>query len=80
MYSSHWYLILMIGVASATNPRVRGDGKCGSTNPLPDGSPSECDPNGSAPCCSKWGHCGNTADYCDCPECVRYSTQQASGV
>ena len=42
--------MLMIGVASATNPRVRGDGKCGSTNPLPDGSPSECDPNGQAPC------------------------------
>ena len=80
MYSSHWYLILMIGVASATNPRVRGDGKCGSTNPLPDGSPSECDPNGPGPCCSKWGNCGNGALYCDCPECVRYTSQQLSGL
>ena len=48
--------------------RWRYDGKCGVHNPLPDGTPSQCDPDGLKPCCSgaKHGHCGNTDDVCYC--------------
>merc|ERR1711962_1554108 len=35
--------------------KVRGDRRCGTEFPLPDGSPSECDGNGPNHCCSKWG-------------------------
>ena len=57
----------------------RYDGRCGRWNPLPDGSPAECDPDGENPCCStrdangKWnGQCGNTARYCSGPGGVDY--------
>ena len=48
--------------------RWRYDGKCGVHFPLPDGTPSQCDPDGEKPCCSgvKRGHCGNTKDICSC--------------
>ena len=56
----------------------RYDGRCDSEYyRLPDGSPAECDPDGENPCCSmsrRWyGHCGNTAKYCSCYDCVDYS-------
>ena len=53
----------------------RNDGKCGSQNPLPDGSPAECDPDGENPCCSDdWnGRCGNTTEHCSCSDCVDYA-------
>jgi len=52
----------------------RSDGSCGPKNPLPDGSgkPGECNPDSDFFCCSKWGHCGSTAEHCSCPKCVNY--------
>ena len=48
--------------------RWREDGRCGPSYPLPDGSRSECDPDGDKPCCNHYlyGKCGNTAEYCTC--------------
>ena len=48
------------------------DDKCGSNYPLHDGTPTECDPDGKKPCCSKNGACGFTADYCTCDGCADY--------
>ena len=70
-------LTLIIGTTSASNPLVRDDGKCGSSNPLGDGSPSQCNPGY---CCSEWGHCGNTPTHCDCSACVRYDNMESSGI
>ena len=54
----------------------RNDGKCGIMYPLLDGSPAECNPDGENPCCleniSERGKCGNTTEYCSCPDCVDY--------
>ena len=52
----------------------RYDKKCGSYNPLPDGTPAQCDPNGENPCCDndENGNCGNTDGYCSCEECTDY--------
>ena len=57
--------------------RWRYDGKCGVHYALPDGTPSQCDPDGEKPCCSevKHGHCGNTEDNCcetHWKECLDY--------
>nr|ACO15391.1 Agglutinin isolectin 1 precursor [Caligus clemensi] len=52
--------------------KARPDRRCGKDYPLADGTPAECDPNSSNPCCSKWGFCGPGSDHCDCPECVDY--------
>ena len=38
--------------------KVRKDRRCGPEFPLPDGSPSQCDPDSANFCCSKWGYCG----------------------
>ena len=70
-------LTLIIGTTSASNPLVRDDGKCGSSNPLGDGSPSQCNPGF---CCSEFGNCGNTPAYCDCSTCVRYDNMESSGI
>ena len=52
----------------------RYDGKCGSNNPLPDGAPAQCDPDGDKPCCKAWiGNCGNTAEHCTCWTCTNYT-------
>ena len=59
---------------------IRPDGLCGTQNPLSDGNPTPCDPNGSAYCCSKWGHCGNTKNHCECAECVDYRNFDSSGI
>src|SRR5687768_13053550 len=48
-------------------------GKCGATAPRINGQLAECDPlSDSYYCCSKWGYCGSSAEYCDCPDCVNY--------
>ena len=54
----------------------RKDSRCGSHYPLPDGNPTECDPDGVNPCCSdKWsyGLCGNTAKDCSSYYSVNYT-------
>ena len=60
---------------SGGTQKWRYDGKCGSYFPLPDGTPSECDPDGDKPCCSSdWnGECGNTAEHCSCDRCTNYT-------
>ena len=51
----------------------RYDGKCGSRFPLPDGLPSECDPDGEFPCCDGLlGQCMNRMSSCQCHDCVDY--------
>lgn len=57
------------------NEKIRGDRRCGSEFPLPDGSPSECNGNGPNHCCSKWGFCGPGADHCDCPTCKDFRSK-----
>ena len=49
-------------------------GKCGSDYPLPDGTPTQCDPNGKNPCCNRmWdGECGNSTQHCSCDDCSDY--------
>ncbi|XP_066270267.1 uncharacterized protein [Branchiostoma lanceolatum] len=50
----------------------REDLRCGQGYPAEDGTPAECDPSGKYPCCSPANWCGNTANHCDCPDCVNY--------
>ena len=50
----------------------RNDLRCGSYYPLPDGNPTECDPDGVYPCCIRDGYCGNTAEDCLYSDCVDY--------
>ena len=53
--------------------RWRFDGRCGSKYPLPDGAPTECDPEGQKPCCSELRReCGNTTRHCTCLTCIDY--------
>ena len=54
---------------------VLADGKCGPNNPLDDGSPAKCDPNGDAFCCSEWGFCGSSDGHCNCEKCVDFRNQ-----
>ena len=54
----------------------RDDGRCGKDFPLPDGTPSQCDPEGWKPCCSRDGRCGAGLFYCSCNECVSYARRR----
>ena len=54
------------------NGKARNDRRCGPEFPLPDGKPSQCDPESANFCCSKWGFCGADAEHCDCPTCFNY--------
>lgn len=49
----------------------RGDGRCGAELPNPLGTPSECNPYSSDPCCSQFGWCGNSNQHCNCPQCLK---------
>ena len=59
---------------SGGTQKWRYDGKCGSSYPLPDGKPTQCDPDGDKPCCGHVEHglCGNTENHCSCSGCVDY--------
>ena len=59
---------------SGSTQMWRNDGKCGRSYPLPNGTDSQCDPEGKNPCCSGgWdGQCGNTSEYCSCYRCTDY--------
>ncbi|XP_070538796.1 uncharacterized protein [Ptychodera flava] len=58
--------------AGHENGKWRTDLRCGSTFPLADGTPAECNPDGEYPCCSSIGWCGNTRDHCSCDNCIDY--------
>ena len=60
--------------------KVRTDRRCGSEFPLPDGGPSQCDPDGDNHCCSKWGFCGPDAEHCECEECIDYKKGDLTGI
>ena len=50
-----------------------GVGADGSVFAAPDGtSPAQCNAAGDFPCCSKFGHCGSSAEHCACSDCVDY--------
>jgi len=57
---------------SSTSVKWREDDRCGPDYPLPDGTPAQCNPDGN-PCCSDFGWCGNSAEYCDCKDCIDYT-------
>lgn len=52
---------------------TQNTGKCGPKAPLLNGHEPICDPNNEAAhCCSPFGFCGGTRDYCECNGCVDY--------
>ena len=57
---------------SGGNLKWRYDGRCGTLNLLPDGSPAECNPEGGKPCCNTYGHCDGETSNCLCSDCVDY--------
>jgi len=65
------------GVQEATpeGVRWRSDERCGDSF-LINGRPSECNPAGPRPCCSKWGWCGNSSSHCDCEGCRSYTMME----
>ncbi|KAL5255615.1 hypothetical protein ACHWQZ_G010999 [Mnemiopsis leidyi] len=53
--------------------RWRADGRCGWGYPLSDGvTPAECDPDSIHPCCSLYGWCGNSQQFCTCSRCTDF--------
>ena len=70
----------IVTTKATTNQVIRSDGRCGSSVPLDDGSPAQCDPKTEYYCCSKWGYCGSTDEHCDCADCVNYRKDDASGI
>eukprot|EP00058_Branchiostoma_floridae_P024996 XP_002610486.1 hypothetical protein BRAFLDRAFT_85627 [Branchiostoma floridae] len=50
----------------------RDDNRCGWGYPADGAEEAECNPNGVFACCSPYGWCGVTPEYCDCPGCVDY--------
>ena len=57
----------------------RFDGRCGVDALLPNGAPAQCDPTGEYFCCSKYGHCGNTDEHCNCSDCLDYRNSSSKG-
>ena len=57
----------------------RPDNRCGREYSLPDGSPSECDPDGNYPCCDRRKErCSADLESCLCADdCVDYSSVKA---
>ena len=52
------------------NMKWISDGKCGSDNPLPNGSPAECNPGGEKPCCNRDRRCSGLPADCFCEDCT----------
>ncbi|XP_078671164.1 uncharacterized protein LOC144911198 isoform X1 [Branchiostoma floridae x Branchiostoma belcheri] len=50
----------------------RDDNRCGWGYPADGAAEAECNPSGIFACCSPYGWCGVTAEYCDCPGCTDY--------
>ena len=66
---------------SGGKKKWRYDGRCGYNFPLPDGTPSQCDPDGEKPCCknyhhihqpSKFGRCSKGIYDCECQDCIDF--------
>ena len=52
--------------------RWRFDKKCGLRYPLPDGTPSECDPDSDRPCCNARWTCSDRKNDCLGPGNIDY--------
>nr|XP_006818543.1 PREDICTED: fibrillin-3-like [Saccoglossus kowalevskii] len=51
----------------------RADKHCGPPWPLPDGNPSECNPDSAhGHCCGPDNHCGHGPNSCHCETCIDY--------
>ena len=48
------------------------NGRCGTKNTLPDGTPAQCDPDGKNPCCNSFGWCQSGGANCLCTDCIDY--------
>ena len=61
-------------IESGGKQKWRDDGKCGIYYALPDGTTSQCNPDGESPCCTDiwYGECGNTTENCTCYDCSDY--------
>ena len=55
--NKYWPLSGNLWQIIGTNSGWRSDGHCGQEYPLPDGRPSQCNPNGRYPCCSALDIC-----------------------
>ena len=61
------------GCKAQSIKKLRDDYRCGLRYPLPNGSPSQCDPkNDVGYCCSPGGWCGATDLHCKCDGCINY--------
>lgn len=49
------------------NPSFGSDGQCGK-----DAGGAVCDKTGDSYCCSEYGWCGSTAEYCSCATCIDF--------
>ena len=61
--------------STGAEKKWRDDGRCGSLNQLPDGTPAQCNPDGNTPCCDYRSQmCANaTNNSCTCsPGCIDY--------
>ena len=54
----------MFLILNISTVRWRTDGRCGWRFPLSDGTPAECNPDSIHPCCSLYGWCGNSREFC----------------
>ena len=72
-YCTDFKRILAEWKESEGTQKWRYDGRCGKRYPLPDGTTSQCDPDGETPCCDQSeGQCGNTSEHCDCKYCIDF--------
>ena len=62
---------------ASDNQVFRFDGRCGVDAPLPNGAPAQCDASGEYFCCSKYGHCGNTEEHCNCADCIDFRSPRS---
>ncbi|XP_019628312.1 PREDICTED: hemocytin-like isoform X2 [Branchiostoma belcheri] len=67
----HEHISMRAKIVTATQ-KWREDLRCGAGYTTADGRTAECDPDSIYPCCSPNNWCGNTADHCDCADCVDY--------
>ena len=73
------YFVDTTNDVASEDQMFRFDGRCGVDALLPSGAPAQCDPSGEYFCCSKYGHCGNTEEHCNCSDCVDYRNPLSKG-
>ena len=71
-YCADYSLIYQEWRESGGTLKWRYDGRCGHEHPLPDGTPSQCDPDTNFPCCGRNGRCSYRMHDCQCFACTDY--------